>query len=94
MPKRNTDKTALKADAVVRICRREGSGVCNRVGTDLRVAAGKPGSFTDALPGSLTDGEARPVGYFVELRNKRGRSAGLSNAATVLAGRLRIPLKD
>ncbi|HMG86814.1 MAG TPA: fibronectin type III domain-containing protein [Terracidiphilus sp.] len=86
MPKRNTDKTALKADAAVRICRREGSGACNQVGTDLSVAAGKPGSFTDALPGSLTSGSARPVSYFVELRNKKGRSAGLSNGARVLAG--------
>lgn len=85
-PKHNTDKTALKADAAVRICRREESGQCNRVGMDLSVAAGKPGSFTDALPGSLTSGAARPVSYFVELRNRKGRSAGLSNAATVLAG--------
>lgn len=93
MPKRNTDKTALKADAVVRICRREGSGACNQVGTDLSVAAGKPGSFTDALQGSLTGGAARPVSYFVELRNKRGRSAGLSNAATVLAGEAPHPVE-
>jgi hypothetical protein len=50
------------------------------------VAAGKPGSYTDTLPGSLTTGTARPVVYFVELRNGKGRSAGLSNGATVLAG--------
>ncbi len=86
MPKRNTDKTALKADVVVRICRREGSGACSQVGTDLSVAAGKAGSFTDALPGSLTTGAPRPVSYFVELRNRKGRSAGLSNGAKVLAG--------
>src|SRR5579863_6592105 len=56
MPKRNTDKTALKAGTLVRICRRDGSAACTQVGTDLSVAAGKPGSFTDALPASLTGG--------------------------------------
>ncbi len=86
MPKRNTDKTALKDALAVRICRREGAGSCRPVGTDLSVAPGKPGSYTDALPGSLTSGETRPVRYCVELRNKKGRSAGLSNAVTILAG--------
>jgi hypothetical protein len=93
MPKRNTDKTAVKADVAVRICRREGAGTCSPVGTDVSVAAGKPGSFTDALPWSLTSGEARPVRYFVELRNKKGRSAGMSNAATVLAGEAPRPVE-
>lgn len=93
MPRRNTDKTALNADVAVRICRREGSGACSQVGTDLSAAPGKPGNFTDALPGSLTSGEARPVSYVVELRNKKGRSAGPSNAATVLAGAAPRPVE-
>lgn len=93
MPKRNTDKTALNHDVAVRICRREGTGTCSPVGADLSVAPGKAGSFTDALPGSLTGGEARPVSYFVELRNKKGRSAGPSNAATVLAGAAPHPIE-
>jgi hypothetical protein len=92
MPKRNTDKTPLKADLSVRICRREGAETCGPVGTDLSVAPGKAGSFTDALPGSLTRGDARPIRYCVELRNKKGRSAGLSNAATVLAGEAPRPI--
>ncbi len=85
-PKRNTDKTMLKPDVAARICRREGTGDCNQAGTDLVVAPGEPGNFTDKLPGALASGDARPVSYFVELRNKKGRSAGLSNAATVLLG--------
>ena len=93
MPKHNTDKTALKADVTVRICRREGSGPCNQVGSDLNVAPGKPGSFADTLPGSLASGSARPISYFVELRNKKGRSAGPSNAATVLAGEAPRPVE-
>lgn len=92
-PKRNTDKTPLKPDVVARICRREGSGTCNRVGTDLVVAAGKAGSFADVLPGTLSSGKARPVSYLVELRNRQGRSSGLSNAATVVAGESPRPIE-
>jgi hypothetical protein len=86
MPKRNTDKTAIKAEVATRICRREASGACDPVGTDVMVASGEAGSYTETFPGSLATGAARPVSYFVELRNRKGRSAGLSNAATVLAG--------
>lgn len=93
MPKRNTDKTPVKAAVAARICRREGVGPCNPVGPDLMVAAGKPASFTDRLAGSLASGDARAVSYFVELRNKRGRSAGQSNAATVLAGEAPKPIE-
>lgn len=92
-PKRNTDKTPLKADVTARVCRREGSGACKPVGTGLSVAPGEPGNLTDALPGSVANGDARPVSYFVELRNKKGRSAGLSNAATVLAGEAPRPVE-
>jgi hypothetical protein len=47
---------------------------------------GKPASFTDNLPTVLASGEPRPVSYFVELLNKKSRSAGLSNGSTILAG--------
>lgn len=93
MPKRNTDKTALKADVETRVCRREGSGPCDPAGADLKIAPGKPGSFTDVLTGSFASGEARPVVYFVELRNKKGRSAGLSSGASVLAGEAPRPVE-
>jgi len=86
MPKRNTDKTAVKADVTARICRREESGPCNAVANDPSVTAAKPASYMETLPNSLASGEPRPVSYYVELFNRRGRSAGLSNAATVLAG--------
>ena len=56
------------------------------------VAPGGTGSYTDTLAGGLASGEARPVSYCVELRNKKGRSAGLSNAATVLAGEAPRPV--
>lgn len=93
MPKRNTDKTPIKGDVATRICRQDGPGACNQVGTDVMVAPGDAGSYTDALAGTLASGNARPVSYFVELRNKKGRSTGLSNAATVLVGEAPRPVE-
>jgi hypothetical protein len=93
MPKRNTDKTSIKSDVATRICLQEGPGACHQVGTDVMVAPGGTGNYTDALAGTLANGDARPVSYFVELRNKKGRSAGLSNAATVLVGQAPQPVE-
>jgi len=87
MPKRNTDRTTIKEDVPVGICRREGeSSVCEPAGHDQMIAPGAAGSFTETLPPALANGSPRPLSYFVELRNRKGRSAGLSNAAVVLAG--------
>jgi hypothetical protein len=86
MPKKNTDKLLLKDNVPVRVCRKEGEDVCNAVGTDLTIAPGAAGAFTDTLPSGLAAGAPRPVSYFVELKNRNGRSAGLSNPAMVLAG--------
>lgn len=85
MPKRNTDKTVIRGTVTAQICRREGMATCKAV-ADEPAAPGKPASFTDKLPNVLASGEARPVSYFVELLNKKNRSAGLSNGITVLAG--------
>jgi len=86
MPKRSTDKLLLKNFVSVRVCRREGAGACVVAGAELAFAPGVEGAFTETLPAALAVGEPRPLSYFVELRNHRGRSAGLSNAAHVLAG--------
>ncbi|MGD0831041.1 MAG: fibronectin type III domain-containing protein [Terracidiphilus sp.] len=94
MPKKNTDKLLLKGDLAVRVCRREAAGECLVTGGELHLAPGADGVFTDALPGALAAGEARPLSYFVELRNRFGRSAGLSNAAVVLAGAAPAPVSD
>ena len=85
MPKRNTDRTAIKGNVTARICRREGADAC-KVVADEQVLPGKPASFRDNLPDALASGEARPANYFVELLNKKNRSAGLSNGASVLVG--------
>ena len=86
MPKKNTDKLLLKGALPVRVCRKERSGPCVPVPGNLAFAPEAAGSFKETLPQPLAAGEPRSVSYFVELVNRNGRSAGLSNAATVLAG--------
>ncbi len=86
MPQRDTDKVLLKGAVAVRVCRRESAAApCATVGR-LQLKPGVAGAFTETLPAALTAGPPRVLTYFVELDNKRGRSAGLSNGATVLAG--------
>ena len=94
MPKKNTDKLFLKNDAAVavRLCRKQGAGVCESAGAELAFAPGAEGAFTETLPAALAAGPPRPLSYFVELRNRNGRSAGLSNAAHVLAGEAPAPV--
>jgi hypothetical protein len=92
MPKKNTDKLLLKGNVTVRICRKEGAGSCETAGAELSLAPGAEGAFADALPAPLAAGAPRPLSYFVELKNRNGRSAGLSNAAVVLAGEAPVPV--
>ena len=58
---------------------------CERAG-QLTLSEGTAGEFKDILPASLCAGAPRKLAYFVELRNKARRSAGVSNAALILAG--------
>jgi hypothetical protein len=86
MPKKNTDKLLLKGNVAVSVCRKEYADSCVATGKPVAFAPGTEGAFTDTLPTTLTAGGARALRYFVELKNAKGRSAGLSNAAEVLAG--------
>lgn len=86
MPRKSTDKLLLKGDVDVRVCRREGAAHRAQAGSDLKLAPGAAGTWAETLPAALAAGAPRALDYFVELRNGRGRSAGLSNGATVLAG--------
>ena len=87
MPKKNTDKLLLKGNIPVRVCRKEGTGgACDTTTATLFLAPGAEGTLTETLRTPLATGAARPLAYFVELTNKNGRSAGLSNAAVVVAG--------
>ncbi len=95
MPKRDTSKVTLKPNiaVAVRICRTESAAhsVCATAG-NVTFAPAAGATFTDTLPALLSSGAPRPLHYFVELTNKKGRSAGLSNAATVLAGKAPAPV--
>jgi hypothetical protein len=92
MPKRNTDKLLLNGNVAVRICRKEDTSRCDATGGELAFAPGAKGLFSETLPAALATGPPRPLGYFVELENRNGRSAGLSNAAHVLAGMAPAPV--
>ena len=85
-PQRNTDKLVLKDKVRARVCRQEAAGPCDEAGTIAMFAPGAQATFTDTLPLAEISGKPRVLSYFVELKNRNGRSAGLSNAAAVLAG--------
>ena len=92
MPKKNTDKLLLKGEIAVRACRKEAPETCDPAGAELSLAPGAGGTLTETVPAALVSGAPRPLSYFVELRNRNGRSAGLSNAAVVLAGEAPAPV--
>lgn len=86
MPQRDTDKEPLKGHVAVRICRKQSaSATCATLAT-LALAPGTNATYTDTLPPSLASGAPRLLAYAIELDNRKGRSAGLSKDATVLAG--------
>jgi hypothetical protein len=86
MPARTTDKVLLKGNITVRICRNESTFTRCSVATSLQLAPKSDASFTDTLPSQLAAGPPRVLNYSVELVNRKGRSAGLSNNAALLAG--------
>jgi hypothetical protein len=86
MPRRDTDKVPLKGNVTVRICRNESVAAGCSTAATLQLAPEVNGAFTDTLPPALTEGAPRVLTYFVELDNRKGRSAGLSNGAQILAG--------
>src|SRR5947207_12792999 len=92
MPKRNTDKLPLKDKISVRMSRREGANDRTTEAGDLQLAAAEDGTFSETLPVALTTGAPRSLTYFVECNNRSGRSAGLSNPATVVAGEPPAPV--
>jgi hypothetical protein len=92
MPKRNTDKLMLKTSVEAVVCRRDGVGACEPVRGSVLLAPGAAGKFSETLPPPLASGAPRSLSYFVELKNRKGRSAGPSNAAVVLAGEAPSPV--
>jgi hypothetical protein len=94
MPTRTTDKLPIQGNVAVHICRKEASGPCVAASPDQPIAPGAERTFTEPLPSPLISGQPRLLQYFVELKNKNGRSAGLSNAAFVVAGEAPGPITD
>jgi hypothetical protein len=86
MPRRDTDKVLLKGNVTVRICRSESAAAGCSTAATLQAASDTGGTFTDTLPPALAEDAPRLLTYFVELDNRKGRTAGLSNGAQVLAG--------
>jgi len=86
MPKRDTDKLLLKGKVRVRVCRKASSAGPCFPAASLQFAPVADAAFTDTLPDALASGEPSTLSYFVELPNDKGRSAGLSNEASTLAG--------
>jgi hypothetical protein len=85
MPRKNTDHLLLKGSISATICWREGMGDCQPVGQTTENPEAKT-EYVAQLPRELTIGRPRQISLFVELKNPKGRSAGLSNPAIVLAG--------
>jgi len=92
MPRKNTDKLLIKGNLPVRICRKQETESCVEVPNSLLLPPGAKAAFTETLPPALAAGLPRSLTYFVELKNPRGRSAGLSNPAIVLAGQAPVPV--
>jgi len=86
MPRKTTDKLLIAGSVPVRVCRKEGAGPCQLVPGELNFAPNAAGSFSETLPSALASGLPRTLTYFVELTNSKGRSAGFSNGATLVAG--------
>lgn len=103
MPKKSTDRLPLKSTVTALLCRRIGSAPLgpNTTGSGLSACQnagavfptlGTPAEFHETLPADLIAGSPRQLTYYLELKNRSGHSAGLSNAATVLAGAAPAPI--
>lgn len=91
MPRRDTDKMIIQGNIAVTVCRKQADATCSEVGS-LQAAPGKAGTFTDTLPAALASGSPRPLTYYIELKNRKHRSAGPSNDAVILAGQAPEPV--
>jgi hypothetical protein len=85
MPKRTTDRILLKGDQDAHVCRSIAKGPCESAG-DAKYAPTAAADFTDHLPAALTSGAPQLITYTIELRGRRGRTAGPSNKAYIASG--------
>lgn len=102
MPRSTTDKVPLKGDQAAHICFTSGiapvparpvpaavpsAGLpgCTAA-ADAAFAPEKPADLKVPLPADLTSGTPRAVSFFVELRNRSGKTAGPSNPVWIATG--------
>lgn len=85
MPRETTDKVPLKGNQRVEICRSVGTQPC-KTAASLAVPPAKPQTYTDHLPAALDSGAPQLLTYHLELFSPAHRTAGVSNAAVVVAG--------
>jgi hypothetical protein len=86
MPTKTTDKVLLQGNIAVRVCRNETAEPKCSVAATLEFSPGAAATFSDMLSPELAAGPPRVLTYSVELVNRKGRSAGLSNSTEILAG--------
>jgi hypothetical protein len=94
-PRENTDHLKLKGSVPLRLCRTQqaADSPCETIAT-ISAVPDKPATYTDVLPPSVTSGPVRPITYRIFGMNKRGRTAGPSNIAAVLAGQAPPEVRD
>jgi len=85
MPRRTTDRVALRHPVTTQVCRATENAACTGLAT-LNLAPGAAGAYADTLPPDLAQGVDRLLRYEVFLRNHAGKSAGPSNPAYSAAG--------
>jgi hypothetical protein len=90
-PRKTTDRLLISGPVHAQICWQKTAGQCESVEL-VDVEPGTKVEFRESLPTSQQQGPARPLNYFVELRNLKGRSAGPSNLAPLLAGSAPAPI--
>ena len=84
-PKKTTDHLLIQGSISAQICRMGSAGACETAG-QTSAMPGAQTEFHETLPAALLAGEPRGIRYFVELKNTKGRTAGPSNMAEILAG--------
>ena len=93
-PNENTDHLKLKGMVQLRVCRTlQAAAPCETIAT-ISAVPDKPATYTDVLPPALTTGPVRPINYRLFGINKRGKTAGPSNVADILAGAAPPEVKD
>jgi len=85
-PSVTTDDGGIRGAATARICRSllAGERECRDKAADIPSLPGQKATFTDDLTPLLQSARQDFVSYNVEVLNDRGRSAGPSNAVTIL----------